>query len=75
MKYRYITFGQPTPEFMELYRAGEIPKLIAKVREEGKKRGYSYTKGNAVNIFTPSTRFSMVTLSSGWWACPVRLVP
>ena len=40
MKYRYITFGQPTPEYMERYRAGEIPKLIAKIREEGKKKGF-----------------------------------
>jgi len=25
---------------MELYRAGEMPALIAKIREEGKKKGF-----------------------------------
>lgn len=40
MKYTYITFGQPTPEFMELYRSGEIVKEIAKLREDAKPKGF-----------------------------------
>ena len=40
MKYRYITFGQPRPEYMELFRAGGMPKLISEIREKAKERGF-----------------------------------
>ena len=41
MKYVYITFGQPTPEGMELYRSGKMPEIAKNAREKGKKKGFT----------------------------------
>ena len=41
MKYVYITYGQPTPEGMELYRSGKMPEIAKEAREEGKKKGFT----------------------------------
>lgn len=40
MKYTYITFGQPTPEYMDLYSSGKMSEIIKDVREKAKAKGF-----------------------------------
>lgn len=41
MKYVYITYGQPTPEYMELYQSGKMPDKIKEARKKAKEKGFT----------------------------------